>query len=44
MGVASFIGSNCLEMLLKLNQIVVGLNDFAIGHQNNRKRAWSGGN
>jgi UDP-N-acetylglucosamine 4-epimerase len=34
-GVAGFIGSNLLEHLLKLNQIVVGLDNFATGHQHN---------
>ncbi|OGT16727.1 MAG: Vi polysaccharide biosynthesis protein VipB/TviC [Gallionellales bacterium RIFCSPHIGHO2_02_FULL_57_16] len=34
-GVAGFIGSNLLETLLKLNQRVVGLDDFATGHQRN---------
>ncbi|WP_375147434.1 NAD-dependent epimerase/dehydratase family protein, partial [Vibrio parahaemolyticus] len=31
-GVAGFIGSNLLEKLLKLNQTVVGLDNFATGH------------
>lgn len=34
-GVAGFIGSNLLEALLKLNQIVVGLDNFATGYQRN---------
>ncbi|WP_339751059.1 NAD-dependent epimerase/dehydratase family protein [uncultured Marinobacter sp.] len=34
-GVAGFIGSNLLEHLLKLNQTVVGLENFATGHQHN---------
>lgn len=34
-GVAGFIGSNLLEQLLKLNQTVVGLDNFATGHQHN---------
>lgn len=34
-GVAGFIGSNLLEKLLKLNQTVVGLDNFATGHQCN---------
>jgi UDP-N-acetylglucosamine 4-epimerase len=34
-GVAGFIGSNLLEALLKLNQRVVGLYNFATGHQRN---------
>lgn len=34
-GVAGFIGSNLLEHLLKLDQSVVGLDNFATGHQGN---------
>ena len=34
-GVAGFIGSNLLETLLRLNQRVVGLDNFATGHQHN---------
>ena len=34
-GVAGFIGSNLLETLLKLNQRVVGLDNFTTGHQRN---------
>lgn len=34
-GTAGFIGSNLLEHLLKLNQHVVGLDNFATGHQRN---------
>jgi len=34
-GVAGFIGSNLLEHLLKLDQQVVGLDNFATGHQKN---------
>ena len=34
-GVAGFIGSNLLETLLKLNQRVVGLDNFATGFQRN---------
>ena len=34
-GVAGFIGSNLLETLLKLEQNVVGLDNFATGHQRN---------
>ncbi|SDC18295.1 NAD-dependent epimerase/dehydratase family protein [Acinetobacter boissieri] len=34
-GVAGFIGSNLLEKLLKLDQIVVGLDNFATGFQHN---------
>ncbi|WP_338617707.1 NAD-dependent epimerase/dehydratase family protein [Pigmentiphaga sp. CHJ604] len=36
-GVAGFIGSNILEKLLRLNQRVVGLDNFSTGHQNNLK-------
>jgi UDP-N-acetylglucosamine 4-epimerase len=34
-GVAGFIGSNLLETLLKLEQRVIGLDNFATGHQRN---------
>ncbi|RSZ40125.1 Vi polysaccharide biosynthesis UDP-N-acetylglucosaminuronic acid C-4 epimerase TviC [Variovorax beijingensis] len=34
-GVAGFIGSNLLEALLKLDQQVVGLDNFATGYQRN---------
>lgn len=34
-GVAGFIGSNLLETLLKLDQTVVGLDNFTTGHQHN---------
>lgn len=34
-GVAGFIGSNLLEHLLLLDQTVVGLDNFATGHQRN---------
>ena len=34
-GVAGFIGSNLLEALLKLDQRIVGLDNFATGHQHN---------
>jgi UDP-N-acetylglucosamine 4-epimerase len=34
-GVAGFIGSNLLETLLKLDQAVVGLDNFATGHKRN---------
>ena len=34
-GVAGFIGSNLLETLLTLDQTVVGLDNFATGHQHN---------
>jgi UDP-N-acetylglucosamine 4-epimerase len=51
-GVAGFIGSNLLEHLLKLNQKVVGLDNFATGHQHNldevqslvTKEQWQGFN
>jgi len=34
-GVAGFIGSNLLETLLGLDQTVIGLDNFATGHQHN---------
>jgi len=34
-GVAGFIGSNLLEHLLDLNQVVIGLDNFATGYQSN---------
>jgi len=34
-GVAGFIGSNLLEVLLKLDQNVVGLDNYATGHKRN---------
>jgi UDP-N-acetylglucosamine 4-epimerase len=34
-GVAGFIGCNLLEALLRLEQTVVGLDNFATGHQHN---------
>ena len=34
-GVAGFIGSNLLEALLKLDQEVIGLDNFATDHQHN---------
>ena len=34
-GCAGFIGSHLIETLLKLNQRVVGLDNFAIGHRKN---------
>lgn len=34
-GAAGFIGSNLVEALLRLNQTVVGLDNFATGHQHN---------
>lgn len=41
-GVAGFIGSNLLETLLKLDQYVVGLDNFATGHQHNLDEVRSG--
>ena len=32
-GAAGFIGSHLLETLLQLDQLVVGLDNFATGHQ-----------
>jgi len=48
-GVAGFIGSNLLETLLELNQVVVGLDNFSTGHHHNldevrssvSKKLWS---
>ncbi len=34
-GAAGFIGSNLVEALLRLNQSVIGLDNFATGHQRN---------
>jgi len=34
-GVAGFIGSNLLEHLLKINQKVIGLDNFTTGHKSN---------
>jgi len=34
-GVAGFIGSGLLEQLLKLDQVVIGLDNFATGHKRN---------
>src|SRR5262249_25017961 len=34
-GVAGFIGSNLLEALLKLDQKVIGLDNFSTGHRGN---------
>jgi len=34
-GVAGFIGSNLLEVLLRLGQRVIGLDNFSTGHQRN---------
>ena len=38
-GVAGFIGSNLLEKLLTLNQLVVGLDNFDTGYQHNIDQA-----
>lgn len=38
-GIAGFIGSNLLEALLKLNQKVIGLDNFATGYQHNLDQA-----
>jgi len=38
-GVAGFIGSNLLESLLRLNQKVVGLDNFATGYRHNLEQA-----
>jgi UDP-N-acetylglucosamine 4-epimerase len=38
-GVAGFIGSNLLEKLLKLDQQVIGLDNFETGHQHNIDQA-----
>ncbi len=40
-GVAGFIGSNLLETLLKYNQTVVGLDNFATGHKHNLEKVRS---
>jgi len=40
-GVAGFIGSNLLETLLKLDQRVIGLDNFATGHHRNLKEVQS---
>ena len=34
-GVAGFIGSNLLEHLLKLDQVVIGIDNFSTGYQSN---------
>ena len=34
-GVAGFIGSNLLETLLKLDQTIIGVDNFSTGHQHN---------
>src|SRR6266700_7452958 len=41
-GAAGFIGSNLVEELLGLNQTVVGLDNFATGHQENLDDAVAG--
>lgn len=41
-GVAGFIGSNILEQLLKLNQTVIGLDNFSTGYQHNLDEVLSG--
>lgn len=38
-GVAGFIGSNLLETLLRLNQKVIGLDNFETGHRHNIEQA-----
>ena len=43
-GVAGFIGSNLLETLLKLNQKVVGIDNFSTGHQKNIGEALTAAN
>lgn len=43
-GVAGFIGSNLLEVLLRHGQKVVGLDNFATGHQHNIDMALSDSN
>ena len=43
-GVAGFIGSNLLEILLKLNQKVVGIDNFSTGHQKNIDEALKAAN
>lgn len=40
-GVAGFIGSNLLEALLRLDQTVVGLDNFSTGHRRNLKEVES---
>lgn len=41
-GVAGFIGSNLLEALLKLNQDVIGLDNFSTGHKHNLEEVEGG--
>ena len=38
-GAGGFIGSNLVEALLKLNQNVIGLDNFSTGYKLNIKRA-----
>jgi UDP-N-acetylglucosamine/UDP-N-acetylgalactosamine 4-epimerase len=38
-GVAGFIGSNLLETLLQLDQVVVGLDNYSTGHRKNLEEA-----
>ena len=40
-GAAGFIGSNLLEALLKLNQKVVGLDNFSTGYRHNLEQVKS---
>lgn len=40
-GVAGFIGSNLLEALLRLNQTVVGIDNFSTGYQRNLREVES---
>jgi UDP-N-acetylglucosamine/UDP-N-acetylgalactosamine 4-epimerase len=40
-GVAGFIGSNLLETLLKLDQRIIGLDNFSTGHEANLKKVSS---
>ena len=41
-GVAGFIGSNLLETLLRLDQFVIGLDNFATGHPRNLEEVRAG--
>ncbi len=41
-GVAGFIGSNLLERLLKLNQTVIGMDNFATGYKHNLDEVLAG--
>jgi len=40
-GVAGFIGSNILEQLLKLNQVIIGLDNFSTGYRENLQQVQS---